>query len=132
MNVVHVKPPEPGKPPVSFAVIAEAGFRLLSAIEQTARDLGLDLTITCGCEGHAPLDPHTLGAAYDIRSHDLSATDKQKVLSGILKACSENDPDVPLAVSSGIATRHFWGWIEHPGEDAEHIHCQRRIGVNYP
>jgi len=118
---------------VRFQVIAPAGFRLLSAIEGTARRLGVDLTITCACEAHPPLDPHSLGEAYDVRTHDLNDSEKRRVLRELMLELSEPDDQygAPIAVSSGLATAHFFGWIEHLNEPNEHIHLQRRHGTVY-
>lgn len=45
---------------------------LLWALDCAARIHGTDLTVTCGREDHDPGDPHTRGAALDVRVADLS------------------------------------------------------------
>lgn len=52
--------------------------RLICALDMTARIQGIDLTVTCGRENHSPNDPHTRGAALDVRVSDLSP---EKILS---------------------------------------------------
>lgn len=56
-NVIRVKDG------VLFLKIAPAGFRILSAIDQVAQALSLDLVITSGTDGEhsGPLDPHHRG-----------------------------------------------------------------------
>lgn len=125
--VLHVKDG------VKFAPIAPAGFRILGALERTARRLSLSLTITAGTDGHPPGDPHTDGEAYDVRTHDLTDDQKRLVLKQtMLDLCDEqNLMDTPMVTSGGLATMAFFGWIEHPQTDAEHIHIQRRKGTVY-
>ncbi len=127
MNVVICKPG------VRFDVIAPAGFRLLGAIERAARSSGRDLMVTCGTEAHPATDPHSLGEAFDLRTHGLTDLEKETLLRRILLDVSEGPLVDPLMdASGGIASRYFWGWIEHPGEPAEHLHVQRRKGLTYP
>ena len=104
---------------VLFTVIAPAGFRILSAIDQCAAKLDCDLVITSGCDGthSGPADPHHSGEAYDIRSHDFSPEQKDRILAQIMNALG---PD------------HFYGFLEAPGTDNEHFHIQRRKGTTYP
>ena len=63
----------------------------------------------------------------------MTDLEKDTLLHRILMDLSEGPLLDPLMnVSDGIACRHFWGWIEHPGEDNEHIHVQLRKGRSYP
>lgn len=101
---------------VQFTRIAPGGFRLLSAIESTARHLELDLTITCACEAHPPNDPHTRGVAFDLRSHDWDAATKDLVVNA-------------LRLELGAA---FFVFLEDPDGQNEHVHAQVRRGVAYP
>ncbi len=127
MNVIRVKPG------VQFSVIAPAGFRLLAALDTTARRLAVDLTITCGSDSHPPTDPHSTGEAYDVRTHDFTDDQKQAILRELLLELSDGTPeDAPLAVSDGLGTKGFWGWIENPGLPTEHLHVQRRNRTVYP
>ena len=103
---------------VLFSRIAPGGFRILSAIDQTAASLDLDLIITSACDGahSGPMDPHHMGAAYDVRSHNLTQDQKDKVLASIM----------------AILGTPFFGFIEDPGGDNEHLHIQVRKGTSYP
>ncbi len=120
------------KPGVSFAVIAPAGFRLLSALDVTARRLQITLTITCGCDSHPPADPHSTGEAYDVRTHGLTNDQKRQLLKSLMDELATDTHDVPLPASGGLGTLHFWGWIENLGLATEHLHCQRRTSTTYP
>lgn len=118
---------------VAFAPIAPAGFRILGALERTARRLQLDLTITSGSDGHIASDPHALGEAFDVRTHDLTDDQKRLVLKQtMLDLCDDqNMMDTPMITSGGLATLNFFGWIEHPQQPNEHLHVQRRKGTVY-
>jgi hypothetical protein len=103
---------------VLFTVIAPGGFRILSAIDQVAATLNSDLTITSACDGEhsGPADPHHRGEAYDIRSHDFSAEQKQLVLSELTTTLGDR----------------FYGFLESPGTENEHFHIQVAKGTVYP
>ena len=106
------------KPGVEFSVIAPAGFLILQALKSATKYLDLDLTITSGTDGEhsGPTDPHKRGEAYDIRSHDFLPVVKRNVL---------------MAIMSNLDKTRFFGFIEDPGGDSEHIHIQRRKGTTY-
>lgn len=112
MGVVRVKPG------VEFGIIAPGGSRILSAIDQVAAPLPVDLTITSGSDGaHSGWeDPHHSGNAYDVRSHDLGEL-KEKVIASIMAV---------------LGYEHFWGFIEAEGSDKEHFHFQVKRGTTYP
>lgn len=126
MGVIRVKPG------ALFARIDPAGFRLLGSLDRVARAMPVDLVITCGTDSHPASDPHTLGRAYDVRTHDLTPEQKDFVLHGVLLDLQTGASDAPMATSSGFATSLFFGWLEHPGEDGEHLHFQQRKGVSFP
>lgn len=114
MNVIRVKDG------VEFTVIAPAGFRILSAIDQASVALERDLTITSACDGQhsGPADPHHTGEAYDVRTNDLpDEVAKQAVLDAIMQR---------------LGTDYFFGFLEAAGTENEHIHCQRKKGTTYP
>lgn len=117
---------------VKFDRILPAGFRLLSAIDQTSRRLGFPLTITCGTELHPPTDPHSTGEAYDVRSSGIPAPDKQRVLQEILACVSDGPDDPPTVIPEGLATRYFFGFLENPGKPNQHFHFQRRNLRTFP
>lgn len=125
------------KPGVLFTVVSPAGFRLLSSIERAARALGVELTITSACDGahSGPDDPHHRGAAYDVRTRDLSELQKDAVVRMILGGCNDvgEVPPHPLPdVARSCATADFFGFVEAPGTPTEHIHVQLRRGRVYP
>ena len=106
------------KPGVEFTVIAPAGFLILEALKRASETLGFDLTITSACDGvhSGPADPHHTGEAYDIRTHDFLPIVKQNVLDTIM---------------SELDGKCFFGFLEAPGTDNEHIHVQRAKGTTY-
>ena len=107
------------KSSVLFTVIAPGGFRILSAIDRTAAALDCDLVITSACDGlhSGPNDPHHRGEAYDIRSHDMSPEQKDRVLAQIMMY---------------LGWDSFYGFLEAPGTDNEHFHVQTKKGVPFP
>ena len=113
LGVVHTKSG------ISFAQIAPGGFRILAAIDRAAFTLALELTLTSGCDGahSGPNDPHHRGEAYDVRSHDLTAEQKQKVLAEVMTA---------------LGWEHFYGFLESPDTENEHFHFQVKKGTSYP
>lgn len=112
MSVVNVKPG------VQFSMIAPGGFCILSAIQRAAVACGIDLTITSGTDGEhsGPADPHHTGNAYDVRTHDMTPEQKDQVLS---------------AITTVLGSR-FYGFLEAPGSDNEHLHVQVARGTTYP
>lgn len=104
---------------VLFTVIAPGGFRILSAIDQAARRLDCDLVITSACDGEhsGPDDPHHRGEAYDVRSHDFSPEQKDRILAQAMNY---------------LGWDHFYGFLEAPGTDNEHFHFQVKKGTSYP
>ena len=105
---------------VEFTVIAPGGFAMLSAIQVTARNMGWDLTITSACDGtHSGLnDPHHRGEAYDVRTHDVP--NPQRLLDELVANLETRDAG------------RFFAFLEDPGTDNEHIHCQVKKGTVYP
>lgn len=104
---------------VLFSVIAPGGFRILQAIEVTARKLGQDLWITSACDGEhsGPQDPHHCGEAYDVRSHDFDERFKPVVLNAFL---------------SILPPEQFYCFLENAGLQDEHYHLQVRKNTTYP
>lgn len=112
MNVVRVKPG------VLFTMIAPGGFRILSAIDQATIELGWDLMITSAGDGmhSGPNDPHHRGEAYDVRSHEFNAEEKDKILATLRRILGDR----------------FYAFLESPGTDNEHFHIQVCKGTTYP
>lgn len=104
---------------VLFSIIAPGGFRILQAIEVSARHLGKDLWITSACDGEhsGPNDPHHRGEAYDVRSHDFEQAFKPVVLNAFL---------------SILPADQFYCFLENPNLPTEHFHLQVRKGMSYP
>lgn len=113
MGVVRVKSG------VLFSQIAPGGFRILSAIDQTAAKLGLDFVLTSGTDGvhSGENDPHHRGEAYDLRSHDFTPEQKDLILANVMNL---------------LGWEHFYGFLEAPGTDNEHFHWQVKKGTTYP
>jgi hypothetical protein len=107
------------KSSVSFAVMAPGGFRILSAIEQASEKLACDLILTSGCDGihSGPNDPHHSGNAYDLRSHDFSPEQKDRVLAQVMNY---------------LGWDQFYGFLEDAGTDNEHFHFQVKKGTIFP
>jgi len=104
------------KPGVEFTTIAPGGFVILGALNYVASQIQHDLTITSACDGlhSGPDDPHHRGEAYDVRTHDLP------------------DKELALATLVTVLGEHFYAFLEDPGSENEHIHCQIRKGTVYP
>ena len=120
------------KTDVKFTRIRPGGFRLLSALERTARTMGHDLTITSGAEAHAATNPHTRGEAYDVRTHDLTPEQKVQLLVLTMSDLKDDASEVIQEVSGGLATARFFGFLEAADTPNEHAHFQRRRGRTYP
>lgn len=103
---------------VQFTLIAPGGFRILSAIDRACEGMGLDLTITSGCDGlhSGKADPHHRGEAYDVRTHDLTVLQKQSLLNRIMAT---------------LGWDSFYGYLEDYDTVNEHIHIQVRKGRAY-
>lgn len=104
---------------VLFSVIAPAGFQILSAIQQTATALQVDLVITSGTDGchSGQNDPHHRGEAYDVRSQGFSPELKQAILNGVMRI---------------LGFERFYGFLEAAGTPNEHFHFQVKKGTTYP
>lgn len=112
--------------------ITPGGMRILSMLDVCARQLHLDLVITCADKDHPQTDPHSRGCAYDVRSHDFRPEIKPVVLQTMMAGLSDGPEDVILPKDGGFVTAKFFGWLEHPGEVTEHFHFQQRNGIAYP
>ncbi len=119
------------KPGVEFALIAPAGFRLLSAVDLACQVLAHDLTLTCGTEGHPPSDPHSTGEAYDVRTSDLSEGQILALVPLLRKTLGYGFtvlyecPTKPNGVLAGLA-------YINPAATSAHIHIQRAKGTVFP
>lgn len=118
---------------VEFAVISPAGFALLAAIHAAAQHFGMDLTITCGTEGHPDIDPHTTGAAYDLSVQGLNDPQIIDLVLFLRETLgprfyvtyeTPNDPRQALVIAD-VAVRNLHA-------TAPHLHLQRRKNTTYP
>jgi hypothetical protein len=128
-NVLRFKP---GVLPITH--LAPAGMRILAVLEHCARNLIMhDLTITCADKEHPETDPHSTGEAYDVRTHDLTDSQKEHVLLAVMNNLSDGgDTDPITPKDGGYVTERFFGWLEHKGQPNEHLHFQRRNHTVYP
>lgn len=106
------------KPGVAFTTIAPAGYCILEALKAASRELGVDLTITSACDGEhsGPSDPHHLGCAYDVRSHDLLPEQRTQVIA---------------AVMGRLGWARFYAFLEAPGTSNAHFHFQQAKGTTF-
>lgn len=107
------------KPGCQFTVIAPGGFAILGALSAAADYLGHDIVITSACDGNhsGPSDPHHLGRAYDIRTHDLPGDAKRLLLSYL---------------QTHLGSEYFYVFLEDADSPNEHIHAQVAHGTQYP
>lgn len=106
------------KPGAQFTVIRPAGYCILAALKHTAQQMGRDLTITSACEGEhsGPMDPHKLGEAYDVRSHDFEPAERPQVLASVMLE---------------LGWTRFYGFLEAEGTSNEHWHFQRAKNTTF-
>ncbi len=119
---------------VQFDPLTPTLARLLCALDMTARMMGVELTVTCGREGHPEHDPHTRGAALDVRASNLTM-DLTLRCYQYLRSDSVLGPrftvlyEVPATPVNGalknIAT-------VNPHATAPHFHLQTVMGSIYP
>jgi hypothetical protein len=96
---------------VQFAKIAPLGFEILAAFNTVSDILQRDLTVTGGTDGnHMEGSRHYSGEAYDLRSKDMNAAEKQTLCNYLESTLG---PD-------------FLVLLEDTGGVNEHIHVQPR------
>ncbi len=117
---------------VRFAVIAPAGFRILSALDAVAQHLEIDLTITSGTDSHVAPDPHAEGEAFDVSVIGLSSDQIHAIKStleqilGPLFTVLYEVPERPSdALLRAIAYVNY-------AATGPHFHIQSRKGTVYP
>lgn len=114
--------------------LAPAGVRILEAIKQAAKTVGVQIVITSGRDGvhSGPSDPHKLGEAFDLRTHGYTDEEKRDLLTQIMLSLQTEDPqDAPIETAGGLATKRFFGFLEDAGGPNEHLHIQRRNNTVY-
>lgn len=108
-----------------------AGTRLLAAIDRVASNSHYDVVVTSGSESHPPDDVHTLGRAFDLRSHDFTDDEKADLMRAILAELGDDQPEI-LSLSGiwyALASETWFVQLEHHDEAEEHIHAQLRNGA---
>jgi hypothetical protein len=107
---------------VEFTRIAPAGARILEVLRALVTELPFNVTITSACDGvHSAgdaggrQDPHYTGEAYDLRTRDLTALEKGRLLMELQRRLGDR----------------FYAFLEAPLTPNEHIHVQRRKGTVY-
>lgn len=117
---------------VRFDLIAPAGFRILSAIDQAAQSCKVDLTITCGTDSHALPDPHVTGEAFDVSVQSLSAqqiADVKVALERTLGPLFTVLYEVPQTPSDPTLRPMAYVNVKATGR---HFHIQRKKGTTFP
>mgnify|MGYP007100068665 CR=1 FL=1 len=119
-------------PSVRLTGLRAAGIRILAAVDSAAQLLKRDLTVTCGVEGHPPTDPHTQGAALDLRTKDFLECTVLALVAALKKTLGPDFtvlyevPSKPLGVLASIA-------YVNPDATAPHVHVQLKRGFGpYP
>lgn len=127
------------KPGVRMDRLGLGGAAILGALARAAVNLTFDVVITSGTDGEhsGPTDPHRMGDAFDVRSHDLGPAAKLTLLKLVMGYLAELETLAGgelLDVSDGYSTPRgcFWGFLEHPGQAGEHFHIQVRNGHTVP
>jgi hypothetical protein len=123
------------KPGVIPGPLTLAGAAILGALARTAIALPFDLVVTSAADGphSGPDDPHHLGNAFDVRSHEIPEPQKTAVLKLVMHDLSTSTHQmgrnpILVAAGEGLATECFYGELEAPGEPNEHFHFQLRKG----
>jgi hypothetical protein len=100
--------------------LAPAGARILEELKAIVSNYDFDITITSARDGvhSGPLDPHHSGEAFDLRTHDQTDEQKQRLLNDLQTALYKTP-------------RRFFAFLEAPGTENEHIHVQRRSATAY-
>ncbi len=114
-----------------------AGARLLGAIERVTRAWPSDVTITAGSDSHPPTDPHTLGKAFDVRTHGMVDGEKQRFLALVLQDLAEDAADTLRTQTIADIwyarnTKLWFGQVEDHNGPSEHIHLQLRNAAVFP
>lgn len=97
--------------------LAFGGARILEVLKQLQATYPFNVTITSARDGvhSGPNDPHPLGNAFDIRTHDLTLAQEQRLLA-----------DLQVTLGS-----RFYAFLEHPDLIDVHIHVQVARGTTY-
>lgn len=106
-------------PDAQLGVIDACTVRLLDACRVAALPLDIPkVFITAGTNGQhsGPNDPHYVGHALDIRTHNMLSLDmKRQFLGGLVAELGDQ----------------FFAFLEDAGTANEHVHVQLRHGVTF-
>jgi len=116
----------------------DAGGQWLKAVLDAQSDalvsagtLQAPLVITCGCEGHGPTDPHTLGHALDVRTDDLTPAQIRAVYVALVEALGRQFT-VLWEVAPGATVPPELADLAYVGPvTAPHLHLQVRKGHTF-
>ncbi len=106
-------------PDAQLAVVDACTLRLLDACRLAALPLDIPkVFVTAGSNGvhSGPADPHYVGHALDIRTHNMLSLDMKKQFLGALVAELGDQ---------------FFAFLEDAGTPNEHVHVQLRRFVTY-
>lgn len=109
-----------------------AQIRMLGAFDAVARSMGKDIIVTCGEEGHPPIDPHTLRKAFDIRVRDLDPPDQVELWKRLKVELGTRWTvlfESPILPDDPVVRDIVY---VNPQASGPHIHCQPMKGTDYP
>ncbi len=106
---------------VVFSGFTLASIRILAALAAVAGRVTFPVTVTCGCESHAPTDPHTLCKAVDVRTVGLTQPQKSELQMRLMGELGKAFTVLyePNVIVEGVVKR------------AEHLHIQPVRGTVY-
>lgn len=119
------------KPGCAFGTIAPGGFRILAAIDNATKILGVDLTITAGTNDH-PTGRHATGEAFDLSLKTLTVPQIVKLKTYLEQALGPRF--TVLIEAPSLPSDALLAGLVYVNADATGLHChiQVRKGDVYP
>lgn len=116
---------------------APAGAVIDAALVLASALTGLHTLITCGTEGHGPLDVHTSGQARDVRTRDWTPQQILQFIAALKQAFHQMTPALEWTVlyespQTPTDARLVAIAYMNPNASASHLHIQLRKGTSYP
>lgn len=105
------------KPGVAFTILRSEMYGLWSAFELLFAQAGLPMRITCGTDGHTAPDPHPVGCAYDLDTHNVP---------GQARELTSEEKHHLVDRLREVAGDRYYIFLENEGQEGEHIHWQIR------
>lgn len=112
-------------------VYAPGGFRILSALDQATKIVGVDLELTAGTNDHTT-GRHPLGEAFDVSVRGLTVQQILKLVRllkqllgerfTVLFECPTMPPEPELAAIAFV----------NGDATGQHVHIQTAIGASFP